>query len=112
MQHIRYITVPKDKNASIALDFDTAKADELIEWQLTETEFMELWNLKLFDQINSSCQTMIDDYESERITETMLLKQCFTLTTQAQKQANGSVKRFSEMIKYAIDFETGLYFYF
>ena len=110
--HFRYITVPKDKEALIALDYDTAKPEQLIEWKLTQDEFMELWNLKVFDKINSDCDTIIDDYEDESITEYEYLNQCFLVVNQFTNKGNGSVKRFTEMVKTAIDLKTGLYFYF
>lgn len=111
-QHYRYITIPKDKEAAIALDYDIAKPEQLIEWRLTHEEFTELWNLQLFDKINTTCDTIIDDYEDECITELEILKQCFSVVNNFTNQGNGSVKRFSEMVKTAIDLDTGLYFYF
>ncbi len=111
-KHFRYITVPKDKNAVEALDYDTATDEQLIEWKLTHDEFMELWNLQVFDKINSDCDTIIDDYENESITEKERLNQCFLVVNQFSNKGNGSVKRFTEMVKTAIDLKTGLYFYF
>lgn len=111
-QHIRYITVPKDKDAEIALDYDTAKPEQLIEWELSQEEFVELWNLQIFDKINSTCDTIIDDYEDESITEPNSLYQCSIIINQTKNYGNGSVKRFSEMVRTAIDLKTGLYFYF
>jgi len=111
-QHNRQITVPKDKNAAIALDYNTAKPEQLIEWKLSQDEFMELWNLNIFDKINSTCETIIDDFEDESITEKERLNQCYFIVNQYQPYGNGSVKRFTEMVKTAIDLNTGLYFYF
>ncbi len=111
-EHIRYITVPKNQDAILALDYDMAKPEELIEWKLSENEFIELWNLKIFDKINTTCDTIIDDYEDESITEIYRLNECFLIINQMKINSNQIIQKFSKMIQYAIDFETGIYFYF
>ena len=111
MSHIRYIIVPKNQDAIMALDYDMAKPEQLIEWELSQDEFMELWNLKIFDKINTTCDTIIDDCEDENISEINDLIQCSLMINQ-MKNKQKSIQKFFIMIQYAIDFQTGIFFYF
>ncbi len=65
---IRWITVPKDKKAEIDLDYDQASHNQLIEIKLNQSQFDQLWNNEIFKLINSVSGSLIDDFESETIT--------------------------------------------
>ncbi|MCB0697944.1 MAG: hypothetical protein KDC07_11300 [Chitinophagaceae bacterium] len=70
----RYITVPKDKSAEIALDYDEAVKEQLLEIELTESDINKLWEMGLFATINSLTGSNIDVYETESIFDIDMLR--------------------------------------
>ena len=70
----RVITVPQNKKAMIALDFDEAKDEDLIQFSLNEVEFKKLWDYNFFMTINNLVDVNIDDYEDENILDNKKLK--------------------------------------
>jgi len=65
---MKVITVPKDKAAEIALDINEAKAEQLIEIELSDKEFKFLiFESRTFDLINLITGSLIGDFESEEI---------------------------------------------
>ena len=59
----KLILVPKDKEAQIALNHDTATPSQLMELPLTQAEFKALVKTGFFDLINNIAGVNIDDYE-------------------------------------------------
>jgi hypothetical protein len=74
-----YIIVPKHEAAMNALNYNEANEDDLIELELNKTEFDELDNTGIFQQINNTCGTLIDEYEDESVTSIEDLKRCNTI---------------------------------
>ena len=66
---MKTISVPKTEEAQTLLDYDECPNELLLEIQLSQEEFDILWHAKFFAVINSTCDALIDDYESEEITD-------------------------------------------
>lgn len=112
----RYITVPIDKNAEFALDYDEATNDQLLELVLCEDEYIYLNNINFFKVINEIGGANIDDYESESITEKEIIIKIidnlksneFKIDFRFKKKVEEIINLFEE----ALNRETGIYFYF
>jgi|GEM_PF-6186043 len=108
MPHARFITVPKTAEVAVALDYDQAQPEDLIEWKLSEEEFTKL--LEIFKQINDLCDKIIDDFESEEITEKADLEKSYLFINQINTNQNSTLKQLAEMVNFAYQFGTGVYF--
>lgn len=73
----RLIVIPKNKAAEKKLNYDEALADELIEIELNEFESNSLWTEGIFDYINITYHTIIDDFEDEHIFDLTLIKKIY-----------------------------------
>lgn len=49
----RYISIPKDREAMQALEYGEENKNEITEWKLEEEEFVQLYNLIVFELINN-----------------------------------------------------------
>lgn len=102
------IIVPKDKQAEIALDYDTATPEQIIELNLADDEFENLWNEGIFALISNLSNCNIDDYEDEHITDLdLILKSLHEL----KKTINSPVK-IIKMFELALLYKTSIHFYF
>ncbi|MFX1705970.1 hypothetical protein PV783_18530 [Chitinophaga sp. CC14] len=105
------IVVPKNKDAEIALDYDRATPEQLIEMTLDETMFKELWEAGIFDRINNIAGVNIDIYEDEYIAEIEKLEKVLASDIFTANLID-SVKRIKSLFEEAVKRETGIYFYF
>lgn len=105
------IVVPKNKDAEIALDYDRATPEQLIEMTLDETMFNELWEAGIFDRINNIAGVNIDIYENEYIAEIEKLEKVLASDIFTANLID-SVKRIKFLFEEAVKRETGIYFYF
>lgn len=112
----RFVTVPKNHEAEIALDLDEAKSEQLIEVALDGIEFKTLWENGFFESINSIANSNIDDYESESITESEYLNKVVISNIFTNKLFDENLsKKITEIRNVffeAINRKTGVYFFF
>jgi hypothetical protein len=112
----RFITVPKDHEAEIALDLDEAKSEQLIEVVLDDIEFKTLWENDFFESINAIANSNIDDYESESIIESEKLKEIANSSIFTNKlfdeNLSKKVNEIRNVFFEAINRGTGVYFFF
>jgi hypothetical protein len=112
----KVITTPKNKSVEYALDYDEAQPDQLIELVLNESDFNKLWASKVFDNINKVANSMIDNFEDERIYNEQALKDVVEmLYRQKNKYAsdvNSLILEIIRIFEEAIKRGTGVYFYF
>ncbi|WP_160137161.1 hypothetical protein [Chryseobacterium sp. c4a] len=104
----KLIIVPKDKEAEIALDYDTATPEQVVELNLTDEEFEKLWEEGVFSLINEITNSNIDDFEDEHITD---LNDILNAYVELQKTSNG-VADLIKMFELAITYKTSIHFYF
>ena len=64
----RFLTVPVNKKGIEEYDYGIEHTSNLLESSINEDEFNLLSSSGIFSYINSECNLMIDDYESETIT--------------------------------------------
>lgn len=64
---MKCISVPTSKEAMKRLDYDSCVAGDLIEMEIKEKEFNELWETGLFSNLNLELSILIDEYEDEII---------------------------------------------
>ncbi len=112
----RIITVPKDKGAENALNYNEAKDEQLIEIILTETEYLILYDNKVFDLINQEGHANIDDFEEESITEKESIEKVIkALEKRSSLTFDSSSSLINDIIrlfKEALNRDTSVHFYF
>ncbi|MFY0256539.1 hypothetical protein ACDQ55_21610 [Chitinophaga sp. 30R24] len=108
----RTIVVPKDSGAEHALNYDEATPDQLIEVELNEVEFKDLWETGFFEFINSIADANIDNYEDESIVEREKLKKVLSSDIFTRNIIANTVNQIRYLFEEAIKRETGIYFYF
>lgn len=112
----RIITVPKDKTAEQALDYNEATPEQLIELVLTDEEFNTLYENGLFTFINEAGASNIDDYESDNVKGEDNIKMVIdVLKLKKSVFDNNSAKIVDQVIDLfseALSRDTGVYFYF
>lgn len=67
MSKIRFISVPLNDQGIEEYDQGVEDTKNIKVFELNEEEFKELYSSGIFDVINSKCNLLIDDYESEII---------------------------------------------
>jgi len=106
------ITVPKDKYAEDALDYDDAMPDQLLKVVLTDEEFDELWKAGVFDIMNEITGAMIDYFESAEILEREQLKKILESDAFKKNVVVDKLAQIKVLFQEAIERGTGVYFSF
>lgn len=70
---MKFIYVPKNKEALIRLDYNKTEKDDLLELPLEKEVFYELSKAGFFQAINKLAHANIDDFEDEGIVEEVYL---------------------------------------
>ena len=113
---MKIIVVPLDKEAEIALNFDSATPKQLIELRLTDSVFYTLFNLNFFSKINQLADCNIDDFEDEKINSKqkieLILKDSSLFSITHTVKINRTIKSIQNLFKEAYHRNTGIYFYF
>ena len=105
---MRYITVPINKAAMIRLDYDQNIEGDLVEITITEEELDSLW--KLFQELNLLLGIHIDDYETEEVTDYKKLLEMKKILI--ANNTDYLTKKILHLIGLAIDYKTGIFFFF
>lgn len=67
----RFIVVPLTDSAveklNYGVDYDNVEKLDFDVWRVSDEEFTEMWKVGIFQMLNEACNTIIDDYENERI---------------------------------------------
>ena len=113
----RVITVPIDKEAEKALDYDAAKPAQLIERYLSGEEYVFLETMGLISLINSEGDSNIDDFEDDSVTGLENLNRVLQALQQREEdlQTHQYYPVLQELISLfaeAIRRGTGVYFFF
>lgn len=104
----KIIIVPINKKAELKLDYDTASPNELIEIRLNESEFNNLWKKGVFHLINETCNSMIDDYEDETITDLSLIENTYHQLNKIHPESKDIINIFH----ITLELKTSIHFYF
>lgn len=106
------ITVPKDKQAEIDLDYDKASSEQIFEVKLTDEEFNELSAAGVFNMMNDLTNAMIDEFESAEITAKEDLQKVLVSDIFEKQIKNEKLNQIKILFEEAIKRDTGVYFYF
>lgn len=104
----KVITVPKNKEAEIALDYNLASPEQIVELNLTNIQLEKLWNDGIFHLIIKVSNSNIDDFEDEHITN---LNDIYNTLSELKKNPNCSGD-IIEMFELALSYKTSIHFYF
>jgi hypothetical protein len=110
----RVITVPKDKDAEKALDYDEAIKEQLIELNIDDKDFEILYREGFFNLINQTADVNIDDYEQEAIINRRKIIGLLELL-ELKKGSFSNTRLIEEILnlfREAISNNTGVYFFF
>ena len=108
----RVITVPISKEAEKRLDYDECFDDDLIEYNLSEKEFIKLFEMGFFYELNNSLGLMNDDYEWEEILEDKLDALKIFMEFYTNKHPNNKIlKNLNELFEVAYKKKTGVFFF-
>lgn len=112
----RIITVPKDKNAEEALDYDEAEKEQLIELSIEEADFQFLYENGFIELINKVGDTNIDSFEDDAVRGKEHLSEIVAAINRKEFSGIDSqyklIQDIVSLFKEAIDRDTGVYFYF
>ena len=110
----RYITVPTTIKSMKEFEYGNIIEDEIEEVMLTNDEFDKIWNLGLFENLNTACNAMIDDYEEDTIEIDQLENALEVVTSlnNALFERSELIERIQELIKLAIKCKTCIIFDF
>ncbi len=115
-ERIRTITVPKDSEAMLKLDMNTAEPSSLLEHDLDEEAFRFLEISGVFSLINSACSSLIDDGEYEGLVgEEVLLSGNAVLMEMYQSappKLRVALTPITRLFREAIKRRTGVFFFF
>jgi hypothetical protein len=114
---LRYhIVVPKDQEAMIALDYNTASSDQLVEVYFSEKQFKRLWDSGVLYAINKIADVNIDFAEDESIKNMESLQELISndllRRDYMDHELNQMVTQIKTLVLQAIKCHTGVFFYF
>ncbi|MFH8133254.1 hypothetical protein ABU178_03535 [Pantoea osteomyelitidis] len=109
---MKLITVPVSHEAMKRLDFDECMSDDLLELKLDEADFESLWDSGVFKKINEFVGVNIDVYEDEVLTGLSDLAKAKEAVENFSGNCEEPVKKLSFMLDKAIEFKTGVFFFF
>jgi hypothetical protein len=67
MERVRYISVPLNEKGIEDYNYGKEESNNIRVFQLKEDEYNNIDESGIFNEINNSCDLLIDDYESEEI---------------------------------------------
>ena len=112
----RVITVPKDKIAEKALDFDEATTEQLIELSIKEEDFLFMYQSGIIELINQEGGANIDDFEDDAVTGkeniSKVIKALELKSNLRDHARHQLIQNVSSLFNEAFNRDTGVYFYF
>lgn len=112
----RTIIIPKTQSATVDLDYDRADSSQLIEYDLSEEEFLLLIKVGLLNGMNKVAEINLDDFEDESV---LTRKKINLLIDFLEGYSNSSdfqvvqiIKNLIPLFEEALERKTGVYFYF
>lgn len=113
---MKTITVPKDILAQNRLNYDLSAPTELIELHLDVDTLSKLFAIGFFNSINQISNSIIDDFEDERIVENELLAKIINSNLFDKDKYDAIlyniVSQIKELFIEAHNRKTGIYFFF
>lgn len=113
---MKIITVPNDAAAMVALDYNEASDDQLIQMRLEDRPFYAIWESGFFDSLNNMAKVNIDNYEDDGIVDVEVLKEVvgsglFEMEL-VDRGLNKLLQEMKGLFQEAIVRGTGVFFFF
>lgn len=112
MSKLRYLTIPLDKIAVENYYNEVENHVNTLEWNISENEFKQLQESKVFEIINNHCNLMIDDFESEIIDKDNVEKALECIKEAYNKNQNITLKSLLLYAEKALEYKTIIAFDF
>ncbi len=113
---MKTICVPKNKEALCRLDYNKSEKGDLIEISFENDIFFELSKIGFFLAINKLVHSNIDDFEDEAIIGENHLHDIINSDIFSEEKYNPEifefVKKIEELFFRALEYKTGVFFYF
>ncbi|UXM94502.1 hypothetical protein N5853_10365 [Bartonella sp. HY329] len=110
---MKYICVPISYEAMQRLNYNCCEDGDLIELQLDEDKFRDLWRTTIFGALNAELGLMIEEFEDAQITDIdQLMRTEAILKHFARLDLGDDLDKLLDLTKDAITFKTGLFFFF
>lgn len=109
---MKCISVPVSQDAVQRLDFDESIDGDLFEVTLTDEQFNALFRTGVLSELNKLIEINIDEFEDEKIVGKRDLKIARRLLGQLSASDSVKVGVLLSQIDKAIEYDTGVYFYF
>lgn len=110
---MKCISVPTSQEAMSRLDFDECVDGDLIDMNITDEQYRSLVNLGLIRLMNDLFDICIDEFEDEKIVGIDDLTQAkLLIENDFLPSENEAVNLLLSQINKAIEYETGVFFYF
>lgn len=111
---MKCISVPVNTDAMDRLEYDECTDGDLVEVLLDEDNYNQLWNTGVFNLLNDKLDKNIDDYEDERIIGLNDLYQARMIINEKilSNPTDDVLNKLLSQVNLAINFNTGIFFYF
>jgi hypothetical protein len=113
---MKTICVPKNQQALARLDTNSSIENDLIEVTLSNEVYSEVERTGLFSVINKDYGTLIDDYEDDSIVDETILNSIVNDQLFEKLSTSSAVKptilEIKNLFLKAIEYKTGVFFYF
>lgn len=109
------ITVPKNKEADKAFDYDRARSNQLIELTINSSD-TELFFAEIVQEINYAANIIIDWYEEDWIRDPKYIQNAIKSLKSKDysynKRLDTLVKKIIKLMEEAVKRKVGVYFFF
>lgn len=111
---MRYISVPVTVDAMKRLDVDQCIEGDLVKTFFNEVEYEAFWKSGIADIINCRFDVIIDDYEDEELTNMDQLIELKEIVEEflLKDSENIAFNKLMDQVNNAINFKTGIFFFF
>ncbi|WP_159281725.1 hypothetical protein [Rahnella variigena] len=109
---MKYISVPTSQDAMQRLDFDESIEGDLIEVTINDELFQAIINTGIISQLNQFIEVNIDEFEDEKIVGIHDLTMAKSILAQLSPSDFANASLLVSQIDKAIEYDTGVFFYF
>ncbi|MBU9811889.1 hypothetical protein J1781_22835 [Rahnella sp. C60] len=109
---MKCISVPTSQDAMQRLDLDVSLEGDLIEVTITDEQFQSLIDTGVISQLNQFIEINIDEFEDEKIIGIRDLTLAKSILGQVSPSDRANAEVLVSQINKAIEYNTGVFFYF
>ena len=109
---MKCISVPTSQDAMQRLDLDVSLEGDLIEVTISDEQFQSLIDTGVISRLNQFIEINIDEFEDEKIVGIRDLRLAKSILGQVSPSDCTSAEVLVSQINKAIEYNTGVFFYF